>query len=115
AELTLKSKELAESTMTLITKNEMLARIREEVVRQKNALGSQYPNKYADKLMKMIDENISSEDDWARFEANFDRIHENFFRHLHRDYPELTSNDLRFCAYLRLNLSSKDIAHLMNI
>lgn len=115
AELTLKSKELAESTMTLITKNEMLARIREEVVRQKNALGTQYPNKYADKLLKMIDENITSEDDWARFEANFDRIHENFFRHLHRDYPELTSNDLRFCAYLRLNLSSKDIAHLMNI
>lgn len=115
AELTLKSKELAESTMTLITKNEMLARIREEVFRQKNALGTQYPNKYSDKLLKMIDENITSEDDWARFEANFDRIHENFFRHLHRDFPELTSNDLRFCAYLRLNLSSKDIAHLMNI
>ncbi|MDO9634261.1 MAG: triple tyrosine motif-containing protein [Paludibacter sp.] len=115
ADLTLKSKELAESTMTIINKSEMLVQIKEEVIRQKAALGTQYPNKYADKLIRMIDENISSEDDWARFQTNFDRIHENFFRHLHRDFPDLTSNDLRFCAYLRLNLSSKDIAHLMNI
>lgn len=115
ADLTLKSKELAESTMSLINKNEMLVLLKEEVIRQKAALGTQYPNKYADKLIRMIDENISSEDDWIKFQANFDRIHENFFRHLHRDYPDLTSNDLRFCAYLRLNLSSKDIAHLMNI
>jgi len=115
SELTLKSKELASSTMTIIKKNEILVNIRKEVVVQKNALGTQYPNKYYDKLIKIIDENISSEDDWAIFQTNFDRIHENFFRNLHIRYPELTSNDLRFCAYLRLNLSSKDIAHLMNI
>ncbi|MDD4971781.1 MAG: triple tyrosine motif-containing protein [Paludibacter sp.] len=115
SELTVKSKELAVSTMTIIKKNEILATIKEEVVFQKNALGSQYPNKYYDKLIRLLDENLSSEDDWAIFQTNFDRIHENFFRNLHTRFPELTSNDLRFCAYLRLNLSSKDIAHLMNI
>lgn len=115
SELTLKSKELAESTMTIIKKNEILVSIKEEVINQKNMLGAQYPNKYYDKLIKILDENLSSEDDWAIFQANFDRIHENFFRNLHIRYPELTSNDLRFCAYLRLNLSSKDIAHLLNI
>ncbi|HEY6915343.1 MAG TPA: triple tyrosine motif-containing protein [Paludibacter sp.] len=115
SELTVKSKELAESTMTIIKKNEILVTIKEEVVNQKNALGSQYPNKYYDKLIRLLDENLSSADDWAIFQTNFDRIHENFFRNLHTNYPELTSNDLRFCAYLRLNLSSKDIAHLMNI
>jgi DNA-binding CsgD family transcriptional regulator len=115
SELTLKSKELAGSTMTIIKKNEILAKIKDEIVTHKNILGSQYPNKYYDKLIRMIDENLSSEDDWAVFQTNFDRIHENFFRNLHTRYPELTSNDLRFCAYLRLNLTSKDIAHLMNI
>ncbi len=115
SELKLKSKELAESTMTIIKKNEILVTIKEEVINQKNALGTQYPNKYYDKLIRLLDENLSSEDDWAIFQTNFDRIHENFFRNLHSTYPELTSNDLRFCAYLRLNLSSKDIAHLMNI
>ena len=115
SELKLKSKELAESTMTIIKKNEILVTIKEEVINQKNVLGTQYPNKYYDKLVRLLDENLSSEDDWAIFQTNFDRIHENFFRNLHSTYPELTSNDLRFCAYLRLNLSSKDIAHLMNI
>lgn len=115
SELTVKSKELAESTMTIIKKNEILVNIKEEVIAQKKALGTQYPNKYYDKLIRLLDENLSSEDDWAIFQTNFDRIHENFFRNLHTKFPELTSNDLRFCAYLRLNLSSKDIAHLMNI
>ena len=115
SELTVKSKELAVSTMTLIKKNEILVTIKEEVIMQKNALGTQYPNKYYDKLIRLLDENLSSEDDWAIFQTNFDRIHENFFRNLHTGFPDLTSNDLRFCAYLRLNLSSKDIAHLMNI
>ncbi len=115
AELGMKSKELAISTMTLIKKNEILVNIKDEVNIQKKALGSQYPNKYYEKLKGLIDENLSSEDDWAIFQTNFDRIHENFFRNLHTRYPELTSNDLRFCAYLRLNLTSKDIAHLMNI
>lgn len=115
SELTLKSKELAESTMTLIKKNELLVNIKEEVTSHKEALGNQYPNKYYDKLIRLLDENLTSEDDWAIFQANFDRIHENFFRNLKTKYPELTSNDLRFCAYLRLNLTSKDIAHLMNI
>jgi len=114
-ELTRKSKEMAESTMTIIRKNEILFKIKEEVVQQKNILGSQYPNKYYDRLIKLLDENLTSEDDWVIFRTNFDRIHENFFRNLHIRYPDLTTNDLRFCAYLRLNLSSKDIAHLMNI
>lgn len=115
SELTVKSKELAESTMTIIKKNEILVSIKDEIMGQKNILGSQYPNKYYDKVIRLLDDNLSSEDDWAIFQTNFDRIHENFFRNLHTNYPELTSNDLRFCAYLRLNLSSKDIAHLMNI
>lgn len=115
SEIVLKSKELAGSAMTIIKKNELMNTIKDEIVTLKMTLGTQYPNKYYDKLIKLLYENTSSEDDWAIFQANFDRIHENFFRNLHLKYPELTSNDLRFCAYIRLNLSTKDIAHLMNI
>ncbi|HET9570891.1 MAG TPA: triple tyrosine motif-containing protein [Bacteroidales bacterium] len=114
-ELTVKSKELAASTISLIKKNELLANIKVELTNQKKILGAVYPNKYYEKLVRILNENLSSEDDWSIFQTNFDRIHENFFRNLHSSFPELTSNDLRFCAYLRLNLTSKDIAHLMNI
>ena len=49
------------------------------------------------------------------FYTNFDLIHQSFFRNLKRDHPDLTSNDLRLCAYLRLNLSTKEIADITGI
>lgn len=115
SELRIKSKELAATTMNVIRKNEILIRLKDELSQQKAILGSQYPNKYYNKLNSIIEQHLSSEDDWAFFQMNFDRIHENFFRNLQTRYPELTANDMRFCAYFRLNLSSKDIASLMNI
>jgi hypothetical protein len=115
AELRHKSKELASSTMAIIRKNEMLLQIKAEVENQKKKLGSQYPNKYADHLIRMINENISSDDDWEIFQHNFDVIHENFFRHIKSRYPEMTTHDLKLCAFIRLNLSTKEIASLLNI
>lgn len=49
------------------------------------------------------------------YQANFDRMHENFFRHLKEKYPDLTSDDLRLCAVFRLNLPTKEISKLMSI
>lgn len=114
-ELKYKSKELASSTISIIRKNEILTQIKEEIDTQKEALGTHYPSKYYNKLIKLIDENISSEDDWNIFQSNFDRIHENFFRNLKERYPDLSSADLRLCAWLRLNLTTKEIANLANI
>ena len=58
---------------------------------------------------------VSDEENWNMFQANFDRIHENFFRNLKQQYPDLTAGDLRFCALLRLNMPTKEIAKLLNI
>ncbi|MFR5270277.1 MAG: helix-turn-helix transcriptional regulator [Hoylesella buccalis] len=52
---------------------------------------------------------------WSLFEENFDLIHQKFFRHLREQYPNLTSTDLKFCALLRLNLSTKDIARFTGL
>ncbi len=114
-ELNHKSRELAGSAMSIIRKNEMLVAIKEELTVQKEKLGAQYPNKYYDRLTAMIDSNLTSEDDWLVFQENFDRIHEHFFRNLKTAYPALTPNDLKFCALLRLNLNSKEIANILNI
>jgi DNA-binding CsgD family transcriptional regulator len=115
AELLHKSKELASSTMAIIRKNEMLLQLKKEVEHQKQKLGSQYPNKYADHLLRLINDNISSDDDWEIFQQNFDLIHENFFRHIKSNYHDLTAHDLKLCAFIRLNLSTKEIASLLNI
>jgi len=115
AELKHKNNELASSTLAIIRKNEMLIQLKAEVENQKKKLGNQYPNKYADHLIRMINENISSEDDWDIFQQNFDLIHENFLGRIKSNYFNMTAHDLKLCAYIRLNLSTKEIASLLNI
>lgn len=110
-----KSKELANSTMSMIKKNEFLLEIRQIVTNQKEQLGTRFPDKYYYLLTRKIEENISSHDDWQLFETNFERAHEQFLHKIKEMYPELTPKDLRLCAYLRMNLSSKEIAPLLGI
>lgn len=114
-ELNAKSKLIASNTMSLIRKNEILSQIKEELISQKKELGDAYPDRYYRKMMGTIDSQISSEEDWEIFQHNFDRIHSGFFTTLKNRYPNLTSTDLRFCAYLCLNLTSKEIASMMNV
>lgn len=114
-EVKAKSKLIAQNAMSLIRKNEILTEIKNELVSQKQELGSAYPDKYYRKMLSAINSQISTEEDWSIFQKNFDRIHSGFFQTLMERYPELTATDLRFCAYLCLNLSSKEIASMMNI
>lgn len=115
AEISYKSKQLANSTMSIINKNESLLEVRNELIKQKKELGTRYPDYYYRKLERLIDKNISNKNDWKIFEIYFDQAHQNFFKRLKNDYPKLTPSDLRFCAYLRINLSSKEIAPMLNI
>ena len=115
AENSFKSAQLANYTMTILRKNELLIQLKEEISRQKEELGVRYPNYHYNKILTLIEKNISSEDDWKTFELHFDQAHENFFRRLKLTYPELTPSDLKLSAYLKLNLSSKEIAPLLNI
>lgn len=114
ADLRFKSKELSGVVMTNIAHQEFLNSLKEEIQQQK--LSGQYTRRNLDKLLALVNSNIvSDEENWTMFQANFDRIHENFFRNLKQQYSDLTSADLRFCALLRLNMPTKEIAKLLNI
>jgi len=115
SEVSHKSKELANSTMAIIKKNEFLLDLKKIIQKQKTELGSRYPDKYFNYLNKKIDDNISNQDDWKVFENNFERAHEQFFKKMKDKYPDLTPSDLQLSAYLRMNLSSKEIAPLLGI
>lgn len=112
-ELTYKSKELANATMMVINHEELLNKLKSEI--QENIRIGRITRSHGSKLVKMIDSNLSGEDEWALFQENFDLIHENFFRKLTEQYPALTPSDLRLCALLRLNYSSKEIAKMLNL
>lgn len=112
-ELTYKSKELANATLMVINHQELLNKLKKEI--QENIRTGRLHRTNGSSLVKMIDGNLSGEDEWALFQENFDLIHENFFRKLTERYPVLTPGDLRLCALLRLNYSSKEIAKMLNL
>ena len=105
-----KNRELAVSTMSLIKKNELLALIKEDL---KNS--AEDSDKNIKSVITTINKNINEEDTWNIFKEAFDNADKDFLKKIKAAHPSLTPNDLRLCAYLRLNLSSKEIAPLLNI
>jgi DNA-binding CsgD family transcriptional regulator len=59
--------------------------------------------------------NLSSDADWEHFQVHFDKVHGDFSRKFRAEYPHLSPQDMKLSAYLRMNLSTKEIAHLLNI
>jgi ligand-binding sensor domain-containing protein/DNA-binding CsgD family transcriptional regulator len=114
-ELSLKSIELATSTMSIIKKNEFLLELKDLLKIQKRELGNRYPDKFYQRIIGRIDRNISKGDDWKIFEANIKNANQFFVQKIIQEYPNLTSSDLKLCTYLRMNLSSKEIAPLMRV
>lgn len=114
-EISLKNIQLAKSALFISQKNNVLQEIRNELNRQKSELGYRLPSKFYESLDRLIHKNSMNEHDWELFEHHFDQAHHDFFKRLKLQFPDLTPNDLRLCAYLKLNLSSKEIAPMLNI
>lgn len=110
-----KSSQLASNTMAIMRKNNLLSSIKEELEKQKKELGDKLPNRYFNQINKLIESGIEDEHEWEVFEQLYDQTHGDFFKRLKEAYPNLTPSDLRLCAYLRMNLASKEIAPLLNI
>lgn len=111
-EIDLKRKELANTTMMAAKKNEVLMEIHGELNKDKNKFSNQFRLKH---IMNKINSAVKSKDEWKVFETNFNEVHEDFFKDVLDNYPKLTSKDLKLCSYLKMNLSSKEIAPLMGI
>ncbi len=110
-ELEFKNKEMVLNVMSLMKKNEMLADLSEKLIRiEKEATSPESKdtlNKVAKELQKNQDEEI-----WKEFSTRFKEVHGEFYDTLLKRFPALTPNELKLCAFLRLNMSSKDIAEL---
>ncbi len=115
-ELQFQKKELASATMHIMQKSEMISNIREQLSKavQKNAAPEQI-KKEVDKIVRMLQQDSILDDSWEQFTLHFDQVHSDFLKNLRERYPKLTNYDQKICAYLRMNLSTKEIATLMNI
>ena len=105
--------------MNVIRKNEILIDISNQIskIQESEESSALTPgaNKQLMKIQKLIKENISHDDDWQKFAQNFDVVYENYLKRLVQLYPQLNANDQRLCAYLKMGLSSKEIAPLLNM
>ncbi|HWD90401.1 MAG TPA: triple tyrosine motif-containing protein [Mucilaginibacter sp.] len=115
ADLAGKSRELAASAMNIVYKNELLQKISDEIAHLKDSSGKPLSPDQLKRLQKVINDGMSDERDWNLFENSFNEAHESFFKKLKAQHPDLVPNDLKLCAYLRMNMSSKEMASLLNI
>ncbi len=104
-----KNREMAISMMNIVKRNKMLNQIKKEL----NEIDS-YSLKVKS-VLNLINQNLNNKNDLEKFEKAFNNTDKHFMDRLKEKHPNLSPNDLRFCAYLRLNLSSKEIAPLLNI
>lgn len=115
SEINHKNRELTSSTIHLINKNELLNSVKlglADILKKNDKVSL---NEELRRIIKNIDHNINSDGDWKNFELHFNHVHGNFTNRLLERFPKLTPQEIKLCAYLRLNLTTKEIANLLNI
>ena len=106
---------LASSTLNNIKKKELLIDLIKDIKSIDDDIVDSSLHYSFKKLIKKIDNHIVDKEDWLAFELHFRNSHSQFFVNLRDRHPDLSSNEIKLSAYLKLNLSSKEIASLMNV
>lgn len=113
-ELAYKKNELTTHALHMIQKNELLDTLKENIGKlemedhQSNSMGYR-------SLKRIINGSVQIDKDWENFNRHFEQVHHGFYSKLKEEHETLTSNDLRLSAMLRMNLSSKEVAAIMNV
>ena len=111
-----KNQELALATMHLVQKGEILTTLQEALEKAiEKKQSTQTLHEDIRKIIRTLQFDTQLDEDWEHFAIHFDSVHGDFLKRLREQYPQTTPNDLRLCAYLRMNLSTKEIANLLNI
>jgi len=110
-----KEKELANSALSVIQKNEFLASIKERLKRIKGSKDLEDMVYKLGLVIKKIDKDIDSESHWEVFELHFEQVHAEFLKRLKEKHAELSLREQKLCAYIRMGMTSKEIAMMMNI
>ncbi len=113
SEIQQKTEQLADTTFAIIKKNDLLMRIKRLLMNNRKYQGNL--DKQVNETIRIVERNISHGDDWKIFENNFEQAHREFLGRLKESCPGLSPSDLRLCAFLRMNLSSKKIGSLLGI
>jgi len=115
SDIDFKNSELASSAMHLVKKGELLSKIKVELTQISRAYDNPQATAEIKKLLKSLGEDENIDNEWEAFSKHFDKVHNNFLTALKEKHPNITPTELKLSAYLNMNLSTKEIAQLMNI
>jgi ligand-binding sensor domain-containing protein/DNA-binding CsgD family transcriptional regulator len=109
-EVETKNSKLMFSSIQIAHKNEILTEVIEDLVDLEKA-----PEKNFRFMIQKLDRELKNEDYWKEFNLYFNEANQKFLDRLVQQHPNLTQNDIRLCSLLRMNLSTKEIASLLNV
>ena len=112
AELAFKKKELTTHAMHLAKKNEVLENVKQKAKELKT---SENGGRAYQQLIQTINFDQQDDKNWENFTQYFEQVHKDFSKIVKTKYPDITKNELRLMALLKMNLSSKEIATILNI
>jgi tetratricopeptide (TPR) repeat protein len=113
-EIDLKNKELTTSTMNIIQFNQFYDEIEKNLIEMRNYYKKTY-NKFDSSKINLIIHQFSSKQKnemWEEFELRFLQVHNDFYSKLSQQFPDLSPNEKRLCAFLKLNMSTKEISRI---
>lgn len=113
-EIEIKNRELSTLSINAMNKNEMLHTLSEKLTNLKFKTQEEIEQSVFE-LEQQIKRSFNLDKDWETFQRHFTNVHPDFFSQLKSKFPKLSSNDLRICAYMKMNLSTKEISTLMHI
>ncbi len=114
-EIEFKNSELASSAMNLVQKKEFILKIKETLQHLNKNERESMDSVDLKKLLRSLSEEEKLNDEWEQFSIHFNNVHGDFLIKLSEKYPTLKAHELKLSAYLRMNLTSKEIAQLMSI
>jgi hypothetical protein len=114
--------ELDEKHRTLLTNSmqreqhqEFLTEVLNEITQIINNNDKKELRQSLDQLATQLKAKINQADDWDKIKLYFEKVHPDFFEKLKAEFPDLSINELKFCAYTKMNLNGKEISRLLNI
>lgn len=114
-EIDSKNSELINFTMHLVQKGELLTDLKSHMSKMTKLIDNPIAHEELKKMIKVINDADKMDKDWENFTNHFDKAHNSFTVNLKEKFPKLTANELKLCTFLRVNLTTKEIAQLMNI
>ena len=115
ADINYKNSELASSAMHLVKKGELVSKMKTELAHVMKGISNPQAEADLKKMIKTISEDDNMDREWENFTLHFDKVHSDFISALKEKHPGISNNEIKLCAYLRMNLSTKEMAQLMNI